>query len=186
MNLVVFASGSGSNAVKIIEHFENHDSIKVTNIFCNKENAGIIDKAKHLGVDVTLFNREEFKSGIVLEKLRKLNTDFIALAGFLWLIPSEIVNEYPDKILNIHPALLPKYGGKGMHGMNVHTAVFENGEKESGITIHLVNEKYDEGNIVFQEVVSLSSDDTPESIAAKVLKVEHKNFPKVIENYILG
>lgn len=186
MNLVVFASGSGSNAVKIIEHFKNHDKINVTNIFCNKESAGIIDEAKSLGVDVTLFNRDEFKSGVVLEKLKLLDTGFIALAGFLWLVPSQIVNEFPNKILNIHPALLPKYGGKGMHGINIHKAVVENREKESGITIHLVNEKYDDGGVIFQEKVNVSRDDTPESLASKVLKIEHKNYAKVIEKHILG
>ncbi len=185
MNVVIFASGSGSNAVKIIEHFATNSHIQVTSIFCNKEGAGIIEKGKSLGIPVRVFNREEFKSGVVLTELKDSKTDYIALAGFLWLIPSEIVQEYNNRIFNIHPALLPKYGGKGMHGMNVHIAVVENQEKESGITIHLVNEKYDDGAILYQESVPVTPEDKPEDVAARVLTVEHKNFARVIEEYIL-
>jgi len=182
--LVLFASGGGSNAVKIIDHFTNHSNIEVISIFCNNPSAGILAKAKDLNIDTKLFTREEYKNGGVLKALQELDTDFIALAGFLWLVPSEIVKAFDGKILNIHPALLPNYGGKGMYGMNVHTAVFENKDKESGITIHEVNERYDEGEYVFQAKVDVSSCKSPQEIASAVLAIEHQNFPSVIEEFI--
>ena len=182
--LVLFASGGGSNAVKIIDHFTNHSNIEVISIFCNNPSAGILAKAKDLNIDTKLFTREEYKNGGVLKALQELDTDFIALAGFLWLVPSEIVKAFDGKILNIHPALLPNYGGKGMYGMNVHTAVFENKDKESGITIHEVNERYDEGEYVFQAKVDVSSCKSPQEIASEVLAIEHQNFPRVIEEFI--
>lgn len=182
--LVLFASGGGSNAVKIIDHFTNHSNIEVISIFCNNPSAGILAKAKDLKIDTKLFTREEYKNGGVLKALQELDTDFIALAGFLWLVPSEIVKAFDGKILNIHPALLPNYGGKGMYGMNVHTAVFENKDKESGITIHEVNERYDEGEYVFQAKVDVSSCKSPQEIASAVLAIEHQNFPSVIEEFI--
>jgi phosphoribosylglycinamide formyltransferase 1 len=182
--LVLFASGGGSNAVKIIDHFTNHSNIEVISIFCNNPSAGILAKAKDLNIDTKLFTREEYKNGGVLKALQELDTDFIALAGFLWLVPSEIVKAFDGKILNIHPALLPNYGGKGMYGMNVHTAVFENKDKESGITIHEVNERYDEGEYVFQAKVDVSSCKSPQEIASTVLAIEHQNFPSVIEEFI--
>lgn len=182
--LVLFASGGGSNAVKIIDHFTNHSNIEVISIFCNNPSAGILAKAKDLKIDTKLFTREEYKNGGVLKALQELDTDFIALAGFLWLVPSEIVKAFDGKILNIHPALLPNYGGKGMYGMNVHTAVFENKDKESGITIHEVNERYDEGEYVFQAKVDVSSCKSPQEIASEVLAIEHQNFPRVIEEFI--
>ena len=182
--LVLFASGGGSNAVKIIDHFTNHSNIEVISIFCNNPSAGILAKAKDLNIDTKLFTREEYKNGGVLKALQELDTDFIALAGFLWLVPSEIVKAFDGKILNIHPALLPNYGGKGMYGLNVHTAVFENKDKESGITIHEVNERYDEGEYVFQAKVDVSSCKSPQEIASEVLAIEHQNFPRVIEEFI--
>ena len=145
---------------------------------------GFLAKAKDLNIDTKLFTREEYKNGGVLKALQELDTDFIALAGFLWLVPSEIVKAFDGKILNIHPALLPNYGGKGMYGMNVHTAVFENKDKESGITIHEVNERYDEGEYVFQAKVDVSSCKSPQEIASAVLAIEHQNFPSVIEEFI--
>ena len=182
--LVLFASGGGSNAVKIVDHFNNHSEIEVISIFCNNPNADILGKAKDLNIPSKLFTREEYKSGEVLKALQDLDTDYIALAGFLWLVPSDIVKAFDGKILNIHPALLPNYGGKGMYGMNVHTAVFQNKEKESGITIHEVNEKYDEGEYVFQAKVDVSACQSPEEIAKAVLAIEHQNFPRVIEEFI--
>lgn len=182
--LVLFASGGGSNAVKIIEHFNDNEEVEVVSIFVNNPNAGILNKAKELGIKTRLFTREEYKAGVVLNDLKDLDTDFIALAGFLWLVPSEIVQEFDGRILNIHPALLPNYGGKGMYGMNVHTAVFNNKEEKSGITIHEVNEKYDDGEYVFQGEVDITSCQSPEEIAKAVLAVEHANFPRVIEEFI--
>ena len=182
--LVLFASGGGSNAVKIIDHFTNHSNIEVISIFCNNPSAGILAKAKDLNIDTKLFTREEYKNGGVLKALQELDTDFIALAGFLWLVPSEIVKAFDGKILNILPALLPNYGGKGMYGMNVHTAVFKNKDKERGITIHEVNERYDEGEYVFQAKVDVSSCKSPQEIASAVLAIEHQNFPSVIEEFI--
>lgn len=183
-NLVLFASGGGSNAVKIINHFENSSEVEVLSIFVNNPKAGILNKAKELGVPTHLFTREEYKNGDVLLALQDLEADFIVLAGFLWLVPSDIVKEFDGKILNIHPALLPNYGGKGMYGMNVHTAVFENKEEKSGITIHEVNEKYDDGDYVFQAEVDITSCQSPEEVAKAVLAVEHANFPRVIEEFI--
>jgi phosphoribosylglycinamide formyltransferase-1 len=185
-NLVLFASGSGSNAEKIIEHFKGSDQVQITHIYCNNPTAGIIQRAERLGVPCRVFDRESYKNGTVLKEVQSLRTDWIILAGFLWLIPSEFVQAFPKRIVNIHPALLPKFGGKGMYGHFVHEAVVAAGEKESGITIHYVNEHYDEGGVIFQASFPVLPSDTPEDVARKGQILEHKYFPEVIERVILA
>ncbi len=184
--IAIFCSGSGSNAQKIIEHFSGHKAIEISVLMANKPEAYALERAKNLNIPTWTFNREDYQSGKVLEELRKREIDWIILAGFLWLIPEDLVKNYPDKIINIHPALLPKFGGKGMYGMNVHSAVVANKEKESGITIHYVNKHYDEGNIIFQASCSVAPSDTPEEVAKKVQALEHEHFPRVIEELILS
>lgn len=182
--IVIFASGGGSNAEAIMKHFKGIENVAVACVFTNNPNAGVLQKAKVYGVPSVVFNREELNGSTVLDKLSALNPDLIVLAGFLWKFPEAIVKAYPDKIINIHPALLPNYGGKGMYGLHVHTAVHNNKEIESGITIHFVNEHYDEGNIIFQANVALDDCATPQDIAAKVLQLEHKFLPTVIEDLL--
>lgn len=181
--IVLFASGAGSNAENIIRYFQNSKSEKVCHVFCNNADALVIEKATRLGVKVTIFQKHELTS-TVLAQLKEVNPALIVLAGFLLKLPSEIVNEFPEKIINIHPALLPKYGGRGMYGSNVHKAVLENGEKETGITIHYVNEHYDEGNIIFQERVSISDCTSIDEIAEKIHELEQKHFPITIEKIL--
>jgi len=183
-NIVLFASGSGSNAETIIRHFQNNSTIHVAAIFTNKADAGVIQRAKNHHIPYHIFSKNEFQEASFLHQLRSYQPDLIVLAGFLLKIPEFIIEAYPDKIINIHPALLPKYGGKGMYGINVHRAVFENQEKESGITIHYVNEHYDEGNIIFQESTHITDCQSPEEVAAKVLTLEHKNYPIVVEKLL--
>lgn len=183
-NIIIFASGSGSNAQTIINHFKHSDSVRVVAIFSNKENAGVLDRAKKYGIPSEIFSKKEFSDEFFAEKIKKYNPELIILAGFLLKVPDYLVKTYPNKILNIHPALLPEYGGKGMYGINVHKAVFENKEKESGMTIHFVNEHYDQGNIIFQESINIEDCRSPEEIALKVLALEHKNYPVVIENLL--
>jgi len=186
-HLAIFASGGGSNAECIIQHFSAHPSIAVSLIVSNKATAGVIQKAENHQLPYTVISKAELNEPkYLLPLLQKYNVDFIALAGFLLLIPQSLVQAYPDAIFNIHPALLPKYGGKGMYGHHVHQAVFDDFEKESGPTIHLVNEKYDEGKILFQKSVALLPSDTPDVIAKKVLAVEHEHYARVIEEYILS
>jgi phosphoribosylglycinamide formyltransferase-1 len=183
-NLVIFASGSGSNAEKIIAHFQNSNQIRISHIFCNNPEAGVIARAERLGIPCSIFSREEYKNGSLLRKIQSLQTDYLILAGFLWLIPSEFVQAYSNKIINLHPALLPKFGGKGMYGHFVHEAVVAAGEKESGITIHYVNEHYDEGAIIFQSSFAVDPSDTPEDVARKGQVLEHRDFPRVIEELV--
>ncbi len=185
INLIIFASGSGSNAEQIVNHFANHPSIKVSAIFANKPEAYVLERAKNLGIPSEIFNREEFKSSEFLNHIEKYNAHMIVLAGFLWKIPQYMIDAFPDKIINIHPALLPKYGGKGMFGHFVHEAVIANNEKESGITIHFVNENYDEGEHLFQAKCSVEKNDTPDTLASRIHKLEHEHFPKVIEEYVI-
>ena len=184
-NIVIFASGSGSNAEKIVEHFKQSDQVKITHIFCNNPEAGVIERAARLQIPCSVFSREEYKNGTLLRKIQSLQTDWIVLAGFLWLVPSEYVQAFPQRIINLHPALLPKFGGKGMYGHFVHEAVVSAGEKESGITIHFVNEHYDEGAIIFQSSFPVLPSDTPEDVAKKGQVLEHRDFPKVIESLVL-
>jgi len=183
--IVIFASGSGSNAENIISHFNKTNTAVVTQVFCNNERAKIFDRCKRLKINCDLFTKSEFTSSDVILNTLKKKADYIVLAGFLWKIPSKIIEAFPNKIINIHPALLPKYGGKGMYGQYVHKAVKENNEKESGITIHFVNKNYDEGAIIFQAKTAISSDDSSEMIAKKVLKLEHNYFSKIIEQVIV-
>ena len=182
--IVIFASGSGTNAENIINYFKNNKTVKVVYVLTNNKNAGVIKRAERLKIPLKVFSKKELFSSEFEHFLTK-EADFIILAGFLLKIPSKIIDSFADRIINIHPALLPKYGGKGMYGMHVHKAVIENNEKESGITIHFVNENYDEGAIIFQESVPLSKTDTPDDVAAKIHILEQENFPKVIESVIL-
>lgn len=183
--IVVFASGSGSNAEQIIQHFANQPNIRVAKIYVNKPDAFVIERAKRHQIETKVFDRSYFLShqGLISE-LSLENPDLIVLAGFLWKIPEMIVKAYPNKIINIHPALLPKFGGKGMFGMHVHRAVIATGESESGITIHYVNENYDEGAIIMQAKFSVAPSETPESLAQKIHKLEHQHYPVAIEKIL--
>lgn len=182
--IVIFASGSGTNAENIIKHFKSTSTGKVVSVFTNNPNAKVIERAKNFQIPTEIFSKEELYSGKVLQKLIAIAPDLIVLAGFLLKFPKNIVESYPNAIINIHPALLPNYGGKGMYGMNVHRAIVENKEKETGITIHYVNENYDEGNIIFQKKVTVLVTDTPEVVAEKIYELEQKYFPTVIEEVL--
>jgi len=183
--IAIFASGSGSNAQKIMEYFQDNENIKVEVLLANKPNIGALERAEKFGVPTLVFNKEQFvDSNEIVDFLKEKEIDLIVLAGFLWLIPENLVNAFPNQIINIHPALLPKYGGKGMYGANVHKAVVENKEKESGMTIHYVNQKYDEGKVIFQSSCTIDSTDGPTDVAKKVLELEHKYFAKVIEDVL--
>ena len=182
--LAIFASGSGSNAENLIRFFANSSHISITRIFCNNANAGVIQRAEKLGVPVTVFSRDDFyNSQHIINQLIDDKTDIIILAGFLWLIPQNLIAQFPNRIINIHPALLPNYGGKGMYGARVHEAVIANGETQSGITIHLVDEIYDNGKILFQASCEITPNDTPETLAHKVHALEYEHFPKVVAGF---
>jgi len=182
--IVIFASGSGTNAENIIKYFKTGDTGTVVAVFTNNPNAKVIERARNFQIPTKIFTKEEFSESKVLQKLNNLAPDLIVLAGFLLKLPQNFTESYSDKIINIHPALLPKYGGKGMYGMNVHKAVVENKEKETGITIHFVNENYDEGNIIFQKSVALSETDCPELVAEKIHELEQRYFPEIIEKLL--
>lgn len=184
INICILASGNGSNAENIVRHFAGHPNIQVKEILSNKQDAFVHERAKNLHIPSSTFSKEEFQQPAFLERLR--NIDYIILAGFLWLIPSFLVEAFPRRIINIHPALLPKFGGKGMYGDNVHRAVIASGETKSGITIHLVNEEYDKGAILFQANCEVSPKDTAEMLAKKIHFLEYDHFPYVIEEYILS
>ncbi len=185
IKLAIFASGAGSNAAKIIEHFSNHPTVVIDLIVSNKKEAGVWGIAAAHQIDTLYINRESFiNTDLCVKQLQAKGIGFIVLAGFLWKVPESLINAYPGKIINIHPALLPKYGGKGMYGMHVHEAVIAAGEKESGITIHYVDAHYDEGDIIFQAKCSIEPSDTPESLAGKIHLLEHTHFPKVIERLL--
>lgn len=185
-NIVLFASGSGSNVENIIRYFRGNPNITVAAVFANKRNAKVLDRCDVLKVNALYFNRPAFhENDLVRDILKSIDPDLIVLAGFLWKIPKNIIQAFPDKIINIHPALLPKYGGKGMYGSKVHEAVKANRETETGITIHYVNENYDEGSIIHQEKVAISSEDNPDTIAAKVHKLEYEHYPQVIEKLVM-
>ncbi len=183
--IVIFASGSGSNAENIIGFFQTKKSISVTHVLTNNQRAKVLNRCKRLNISSFVFDKNDFSETDKVLEFLKNEADYIVLAGFLWRIPSKIVEAFPNKIINIHPALLPKYGGKGMYGMNVHKAVKDNFETETGITIHFVNENYDEGAIIFQAKTDLEEEDTPQDIAQKVHELEYKYFPEVIEKVIL-
>lgn len=183
--IAIFASGAGSNAQKIMEHLEGHVSMQVALVVCNKPDAGVLSIARTHGIPTLLIEKERFFRGdAYLAELEKYHIRFIVLAGFLWKVPDALVQAYPDRIINIHPALLPKYGGKGMYGMRVHEAVIAAGEKESGITIHYVNEHFDEGAPIFQARCPIEPGDTPEQLAQKIHALEHRYFPEIVEKTV--
>lgn len=184
IRIAIFASGSGSNAEEIIKYFGDIPGKEVSMVLTNKSDAYVLERAKRFDVPSVVFNRQELIQGQVLNILREKHIDFIVLAGFMMLIPQNLVDAYPDRILNIHPALLPKYGGKGMYGDHVHNAVKENKERETGITIHVVNERYDEGQIIFQAKCNVEQYDSVSDIAQKVHALEHANYPRVIDEFI--
>lgn len=183
-NILIFASGSGSNAENIIKHFQNNSFISVNAVLTNNTNAKVLEKANRLGVKTEIFNKNELLDGSVLKKIKSYNPDLIVLAGFLLQFPEHIINLYENKIINIHPSLLPKYGGKGMYGSHVHQAVLDNNETETGITIHYVTKNYDEGDFIFQKAISIKDCSTVDAIAAKIHALEMENFPQVIEKLL--
>jgi len=184
-NIAVFVSGSGSNAENLFRYFEHSEAARVTFMVSNKKDIFALTRARDLGLESAVYSRQQFSDPlVVLHELKRRRIDYIVLAGFLMLLPECITQAYPGRILNIHPALLPKYGGKGMYGDQVHRAVIQAGEKESGITVHHVNEKYDSGDIVFQAKVEVTDQDTPQSLAEKIHALEYLHFPKIVESEI--
>ena len=184
-NIAIFASGNGTNAERIMDYFSANDTVNIRLILTNNPEAGVIARAQKFDVPCLVFTRNEFYHSDKIDKILEENDiDLIVLAGFLWLIPTSIVQTFPGRIINIHPALLPKYGGKGMFGHYVHEAVIANKETQSGITIHYVNEHYDEGNILFQAICEVKKDDTPNSLASRIHKLEYAYFPVVIEKLV--
>lgn len=183
-SIVIFASGSGTNAENIIRYFQDSEKARVSLVLSNKKEAKVLDRARELHVSAMSFNREAVNNGVVTALLSTLQPDLIVLAGYLWKIPESLIHKFEGRIINIHPALLPDYGGKGMYGMNVHRAVIEDRKKESGITIHYVNEHYDEGGIIFQAKTAIDPQDDAESLAAKIHQLEYNHFPKIIETLL--
>lgn len=184
-NIAIFASGTGSNARKIVEYFEGSSSVTVALIASNRKDAPVLDFAREKGIPVMLLNRNSFyETQDALASLRDRSINLVVLAGFLWLVPGYFIRAFENRIINIHPALLPKFGGKGMYGHFVHEAVLASGEKESGITIHLVDEQYDHGKTLFQARCPVRDSDTPETLARSVQQLEHLYFPKIIDQYI--
>lgn len=180
--IVIFASGSGSNAENLVHFFQDNNQIEVVQILTNNPHAKVLDRAKRLNISALSFNRKAYsKTDDVLNILKIQEPDLIVLAGFLWKIPESFIKAFPNKIINIHPALLPKFGGKGMYGMHVHEAIVSNKETETGITIHYVNEHYDEGATIFQAKCDVISSDTAEDVAGKIHKLEMEHFPKVVD-----
>lgn len=185
VKLAVFASGAGSNAQKLIDYFRDSPAARVALIVCNKPGAGVLGIAEREGIPTLLIEKETFFRGdAYLPQLQQAGIDFIVLAGFLWKIPQALISAYPRRIVNIHPALLPKFGGKGMYGQYVHEAVLQAGEVESGITIHYVDEHYDSGDIIFQTACPILQGDTPETIANRIHQLEHLHYPRVVEGII--
>ena len=185
LKLAIFASGTGSNALKIIEYFSNHSLVQVSLVVCNKPNAGVLNIAATHNIPSLIISKEKFLIGnSYVDELKLFGIDIIVLAGFLWKIPSALIFAFPERIINIHPSLLPKYGGKGMYGHNVHEAVIEAQEKESGITIHLVDEEYDHGKHLYQTTCPVLPNDTPDTLALKIHSLEHTYFAEVIDQYI--
>lgn len=181
-NLAIFASGAGTNAENIIRYFQGNSEVNIAVVITNKENAGVIKRAENLGTSTIFVPNEAWKTGDkVLEILQNVKADFIVLSGFLLKVPQTLLQHYPNRIINIHPALLPKFGGKGMYGDRVHQAVVEAHEKQSGITIHYIDGNYDEGTTLFQATCEVTPEDTPEDVAKKVHALEYKHFPAVIE-----
>ena len=185
--IAIFASGSGSNAENIVKYFERHPDAVVDCILCNRPKAYVVQRAKGLGIESYTFGRKElYNSKSVLDYLLSRSIDYVVLAGFLWLVPNDLVEAFPKRIVNIHPALLPKYGGKGMYGEHVHEAVFKNKDRYSGITIHYVNQHYDEGGQIFQAECKVDHCQTAKEVARTVLTLEHKFYPIVIESILMG
>lgn len=183
--IVIFASGSGSNAERIATYFRENNQAEVSLILSNNPSAGVLQRAKRLQIPSIVFDRRAFyHSDVIQEMVKYQNPDLIVLAGFLWKFPENMIEQFPNKVVNVHPSLLPKYGGKGMYGSFVHQSVIENQETESGITIHYVNKNYDEGAIIFQTKTEVSKDDTPETLANKIHQLEYEHFPKVIASLI--
>jgi phosphoribosylglycinamide formyltransferase-1 len=186
-NVAIFASGEGTNAQNIIDYFRTSDKVKIVLVVTNKPTANVLNRAKKANIPTLVISRADFyESDNTIKALQAAHIDFIILAGFLWMIPENLVRTFPKKMINIHPALLPKFGGKGMYGMHVHKAVVDQKETESGISIHFVNEHYDKGEIISQHRCSLSAMDTPETVAEKIHALEQEFFPKVIEKVVLG
>lgn len=183
--IAIFASGSGSNAERIVEYFAENQDISVELFLTNNSQAGIVERGKRLGIPTLIFDKKSFtKTDKIVNILQSQKIDLVVLAGFLWLIPENLIKAFPNKIINIHPALLPKYGGKGMWGHFVHEAVVASREKESGITIHYVNEHYDEGESIFQAKCNIDKNDSPEDVQRKVQVLEHQYFPVIIEDVL--
>ena len=183
--IVLFASGSGSNVENIANYFKEREDVEIVAVYCNNSKAFVLERCKKLDIPSRVFGRKEFyEDDVIVSELLHQKIDLIVLAGFLWLIPSSLTQAFPNKIVNIHPALLPKYGGKGMYGSYVHEAVVANKEEVSGISIHFVNEHYDEGKLIFQAQCSLAPSDTPSDVAAKVHALEYEHFPKVIDQVL--
>lgn len=184
-NIVVFASGSGSNALNLIRYFNEGTAARVVAVFCNKKEAGVIQKAKDNYVDVHVFGRSDFyQSDAVIRDVVSYKPDVIVLAGFLWLVPEDFIQAFEDRIINLHPALLPKFGGKGMYGRHVHEAVLAAGEAETGISIHKVNREYDKGEIIYRDKFPIGPEDTVESIEQKIHGLEYKGLPKAVEAFL--
>jgi len=183
--MAIFASGTGTNAQRIMEHFSGHPGVEVALVLSNDPKAQVLKRAEAFGVETMVFGRDDlYGTDHVLEALQKRKIDLVVLAGFLWLIPPKLIKAFPDRIINVHPALLPRFGGKGMYGYRVHEAVKAAGEKETGMTVHLVNEEYDRGRILFQASCPLSDNDTVQTITEKVHALEHAHFPEQIERYL--
>ncbi|MGZ5135265.1 MAG: phosphoribosylglycinamide formyltransferase [Flavitalea sp.] len=186
-HIAIFASGAGSNAQKIIDHFKNSDIVKVVMIVCNKSGAGVIGIAERENIPVLIIEKERFFRGdSYVSELKNAKTDLIVLAGFLWKIPAPLLEVFPKRIINIHPALLPKYGGKGMFGQFVHEAVINSGDEKSGITIHFVDEHYDNGDVIFQTTCDVMKEDNAETLAKRIHGLEHKHYPRVVEEIVRG
>lgn len=185
--IAIFASGSGTNAENIIRYFRSQDQACSFMIFSNKKDSGVLARAESLGVPYLVFDRDDFYSNSkIISILESFGTDLIILAGFLWLVPPGLIDRYQGRIINIHPALLPQYGGKGMYGSHVHKAVIEAGDKESGISIHLVNPEYDEGDIIFQARCEVLPGDTPETLAERIHQLEYEHYPRVVMELLLS
>lgn len=185
INVAIFASGAGSNAQKLIDHFRKHSQIKIALIVCNKPGAGVLTIAQNEKIPSLLIEKEQFFRGnAYVEELKHHNVDFIVLAGFLWKVPVQLVKAFPQRIINIHPALLPNYGGKGMYGRFVHEAVIAAKESQSGISIHYVDELYDHGQLIFQATCNVEASDTPDSLAQKIHALEHEHYPVIVEKVI--
>lgn len=186
--LVIFASGTGSNTINIINYFKNNPDVEVAMVLSNNADAPVLESAKKLGVPSLAFDKEDFKDekGSVYEALKNTQPNLIILAGFLWKFPEFLIERFPGIIINIHPSLLPKFGGKGMYGSRVHQAVLENNEKKTGITIHWVNEHYDLGKVIFQTSIKVEKEDTVASLQQKIHELEHEKFPVVIEQILNG